>query len=322
MVTGLARTPLEIGAGLFIIGVFAAIYHPVGLALLFDKAERPAATLAQNGVWGNLGVGAAPLIVGFAIDHAGWRSAFLVPGLVCVVLGIGYTVLCRRTIFGSRLARGTQRSAARPRAPQAQLFDASRLRLASAIIFASTAMSSVIFQSTTFALPKDMAERLAGSALSAGTIGAIVFAVFAVGSLGQLLIGRLIEAFGPRRVFMLVAGLQVAAFALMPGLAGGLAVTLAFVFMFAVFGQIPINDYMIGRLATPERRASVYGVRFIVSFAVLGASLPFIAWVHHTYGFDVLYRILAVIAAAIVLAVSLLPERRPGVATVPQSAGE
>ncbi len=47
--------------------------------------------------------------------------------------------------------------------------------------------------------------------------------------------------------------------------------------MLGAFGQIPINDYMIGRMAKSELRASIYGTRYIVSFAVLAAVLPLIA---------------------------------------------
>lgn len=35
--TTFATTPLQIGIGLFVIGVFAAIYHPVGLAIVTQR---------------------------------------------------------------------------------------------------------------------------------------------------------------------------------------------------------------------------------------------------------------------------------------------
>ena len=62
--TGVARTPFEVGLGLFVIGVFAAIYHPVGLALLVERASKTGTGMAIgiNGVWGNLGVASAALI--------------------------------------------------------------------------------------------------------------------------------------------------------------------------------------------------------------------------------------------------------------------
>jgi predicted MFS family arabinose efflux permease len=146
--------------------------------------------------------------------------------------------------------------------------------------------------------------------------------VFAVGSMGQLVVGRLLDNLGPRVVFMTVAAMQVVFFALMPGLTGWAAVAVALAFMLGAFGQIPINDYMIGRMATPERRASIYGVRFVVTFAVLGAALPFISWVHKLYGFDTLFRILSVCAAIVLAAAAMLPSRLPATARPSPAAAE
>ena len=91
--TAFARTPFEIGLGLFVVGVFAAIYHPVGLAIVVEKWKNTGMRIAVNGVWGNLGVASAALITGYFIDHGGWRIAFVVPGVVSILIGIAYTVL-------------------------------------------------------------------------------------------------------------------------------------------------------------------------------------------------------------------------------------
>ena len=91
--TAFARTPLEIGIGLFVVGVFAAIYHPVGLAIVVEKWKNTGMRIAVNGVWGNLGVASAALLTGYFIDHGGWRIAFIVPGIVSILIGIAYTVL-------------------------------------------------------------------------------------------------------------------------------------------------------------------------------------------------------------------------------------
>ncbi|UCD59019.1 MAG: MFS transporter, partial [Candidatus Hydrogenedentota bacterium] len=53
--TALAETPLQIGIGLFAIGISAAIYHPVGLALVVQGRERTGVPLAINGIFGNMG---------------------------------------------------------------------------------------------------------------------------------------------------------------------------------------------------------------------------------------------------------------------------
>jgi MFS family permease len=188
----------------------------------------------------------------------------------------------------------------------------------SAIVFLTTAVSSIVFQSTTFALPKVFDERLGGIAVSATVLGQLAFLVFALASIGQLIVGHFLDRLGPRTVFMAAAGIQVVFFAAMPGLADWAALVCAMAFMLAAFGQIPINDYMIGRLAEGEYRARIYGARYVVSFTALAATLPLIAFVYENWGFDALFRVLAISAAVILAAVALLPRRLP--APQPQAA--
>ena len=121
----------------------------------------------------------------------------------------------------------------------------------------------------------------------------------------------MLDRLGPRPVYMTVAALQLLFFAQMPGLTDLAALAVAIGFMLGTFGQIPINDYMISKMASGPARARVYGVRYVVSFTALAASLPMIAFVHETWGFDTLFRILAGAALVILCAVALLPRRLP-----------
>ncbi|MEX3008430.1 MFS transporter [Hoeflea sp. TYP-13] len=325
IVTGFAQTPLQIGIGLFVIGMFAAIYHPVGLAIVTMKWRNMGMRIAANGVWGNLGVACAALITGFLIDNGGWRLAFMLPGAFSIAMGLAYWSLRHEDI---RVDHKTPP----PAGSEANPPNRSLLMRVSAIVFLTTAVSSIIFQSTTFALPKILDERVQGLAaqLSAWTesianadnsdvataIGSLAFIVFAVASMAQLIVGAMLDRFGPRRVFMVVAAIQLVFFSLMPGLADGLAFAVALGFMLGAFGQIPINDYMIGKMASGPFRARVYGVRYVVSFSVLAVSLPLIAFVYSNWGFDVLFYILATAALVIFAAVAALPKRLP----VPQAA--
>jgi MFS family permease len=262
--------------------------------------------IAVNGVWGNLGVASAALVTGYFIDHGGWRIAFVVPGIVSILIGIGYTVLMWPEIVAPK-ARKKAAGAARvlPADLKALLFRVS------AIVFLTTAVSSIVFQSTTFALPKVFDERLQGIAVSATTLGQLAFLVFAIASVGQLIVGHFLDRVGPRTVFVAAAATQVVFFLLMPGLADWAALVCALAFMLAAFGQIPINDYMIGRLAEGEWRARIYGMRYVVSFTVLAATLPLIAFIYERWGFDVLFNVLAASAAVILAAVLMLPSRLP-----------
>ena len=329
--TAFASTPLQIMILLFFVGVLAAIYHPVGLAMVVEsaKASGTGQAIAINGVWGNLGVGSAALITGFLIDNGGWRSAFIFPGVLSIAIGIAYFLFSRPDMAAEQAAKALKRAtapaaASKPAANSDTAIADRRLRdtliRLTIIIFVTAAISSIIFQSTTFALPKVMEERMRGLAGSATVVGWLAFVVFAIASLAQLVVGRLLDTLGPRTVFMGVAAIQVVFFSAMPGLTDWTALAVALGFMLGAFGQIPINDYMIGRMARSEFRASVYGARYVVSFVALAAALPLIAWVHGTWGFDMLFRILAVAGVAIFATVSLLPRVLPTPDEVPAKA--
>ena len=328
--TAFARTPLQVGIGLFVVGIFAAIYHPVGLAIVTAKWKNTGSRLAFNGVWGNFGVASAALLTGYLIDHGGWRAAFVAPGVVSVILGVIYA----RARWPEIVAPPVSPAVAKATDGSGTVADKATLFKISAIVFVTSAVSSIIFQSTTFALPKIFDERLQGIAVGmvdwlkavgiandtnvATVVGGFAFAVFAIASTAQLLVGRLLDRYGARPIFMTMAAVQIVFFALMPGLHDGFALAAAFGFMFGAFGQIPINDFMIGKMASGPFRARIYGIRYVVSFTVLAATLPLIAFVHAQWGFDTLFRILALTACVILGAVSLLPRRLP--AFVPATA--
>ena len=321
--TSFAQTPLQIGFGLFAIGIFAAIYHPVGLAIVTMKWKNTGMRIATNGVWGNLGVASAALITGYLIDNGGWRLAFILPGIFSITIGIIYLAMRWHSVrTAEKEANSIPNTAKIPSAAYRSLL----IRVAT-IVFLTTAVSSLIFQATTFALPKIFLERLGGLAAElaawfgdssltgqvdvASMIGFLAFIVFSIASLAQLVVGSMLDKFGPRRVFMTAAIVQIIFFAAMPGLTDAIALAVALGFMLGAFGQIPINDYMIGKTASGAYRARIYGVRYVVGFTVLAASLPLIAFVYKNWGFDTLFYILAIAAVVILAAVAILPKELP-----------
>ena len=169
-------------------------------------------------------------------------------------------------------------------------------------------MGGLIFQSTTFTLPEVFDERLKNLASSATQIGWYAFLVFTIAAFAQLVVGYLVDNHSVRTVFAFVAGLQVLLLASMMHLTGIAALVGSVAFMLVVFGQIPINDVLIARVAKPEYRSRVYGVRYIVTFSISASAVPVIAWIHAGWGFSALFALLAVGAAAILAAVLMLPK--------------
>lgn len=310
--TSFAQDPVQMAIGLFVVGMFAAIYHPVGIAMIARGGKSMGLDLAVNGVWGNMGVGCAALLTGFLIDQTGWRTAFWLPGALSVLLGFAYLYNFRDRVplRNAASASVAEASAVSSDATSTAEWRAMLIRV-SLIIFFTTAVSSIIFQGTTFTLPKVFDERLEGIAPSATMVGWLAFIVFAIASFAQIVVGKALDTHGPRTVFAIVAVIQIVFFSIMPGLTDWFALAVALGFMLGAFGQIPINDYMIGKMAKSELRASIYGTRYVISFAVWAIVVPLIAWIHHNWGFDVLFYILAASAVGILGAVLMLPGRLP-----------
>lgn len=312
ILTSMASNPVQMATGLALIGLFAAIYHPVGLAMVVQGRKKTGMPLAINGVFGNMGVACTALLTGFLIDTSGWRSAFIIPGIASMGIGAAYLWFVRsqdRLIdqTGDPDERDTAQSASGSSNKERSDFSSNQLLRVFGIIIFTTAIGGLIFQSTTFALPKVFDERLSDIANTATLVGWYTFIVFSVAAFAQLVVGYLVDHHSIRMVFACVAVLQALFFALMMQLSGILALLVAVAFMLAVFGQIPINDVLIGRMVRSEWRSRAYGIRYVITFSVMATAVPFIAHVHSNWGFSVLFGMLAAAAMCIFIAVLFLP---------------
>ena len=306
MLAALAQTPVQLGGAVFLIGVMGAIYHPVGLALVVQGKVNTGLPLAVNGIFGNLGVAAAPLVTLFLIEYSGWRAAFFIPGAACFAVGVAYTLFLRAGPDPGVV------SAEKRASVDASILNLDRILLfrVFAIIFFTAAIGSFIFQSTTFALPKIFDERLTGFAASGREIGWWSFAVFAIASFAQLIVGYCVDRYSARLVFAIVAASQAVFFGLMLNLEGVQALIVAVCFMLVVFGQIPINDVLVGRVAKSEWRARAFSARYIVTFAVMATTIPALSYIHANWGFTRLFFLMGIGASLIFCAVLFLPNTK------------
>jgi MFS family permease len=297
--TGFAQTPWQIGLGLTLIGVFAAIYHPVGIAMLVAAPTKLGAALGWNGLYGNLGLAAAAIISGALMDFWGWRVAFFVPGVLCVAAGVAFLVLVpdpgpvKKTskTIGLQIDRRTM----------ARIF---------AILLVATACGGVIFNSTTVAMPKVFDERLRALTQTNVGVGALVAFVYTLAAFAQVAMGALIDRFEMRRLMIGVALLQIPLLAVAANLEGWPMLVAALAMMLAIFAQIPLNDAIVGKYVADEYRARVLSVRYVVSLGVAAVAVPLIAVLHRTEGgFRNVFLVLAALAAGMLAASLFFPAK-------------
>jgi MFS family permease len=297
--TGLTRTPLQLTAGLAAMGLFAAIYHPVGTAMLVGHAERVGRAIGINGVWGNLGVAFAAIATGVVTQWFGWRWAFVLPGALALAIGIAFV-----TMVPPEANRGRSTLAGNAWFPRAVIVQAFL------VLMLVTLAGGVVFNAATVALPKMVAERLPQLSGSTLGVGLLVCAVYIVGAMAQLVMGRLVDRHPLKVGFLAVALFQAPLLLVASWASGwGLIVVLA-ALVFALFGQITFNDAMVARYAQAEWRARVYAVRYLLSFGVAATAIPLVAVMHAHGGFAALFEALAIGGALVAFGALAFPYRR------------
>jgi MFS family permease len=306
----IAPSLYALAAALFVLGIFAAIYHPVGTALILENATQRGRTLAFNGVCGNLGVALAAGVTAALAAAFSWRGAFLVPGLVCIAIGIAYFWL---------VPDETRRATARSSSPDVALSTA----VAAAIValFVVVALSAgMVFNTISVALPKIVDERVSNISLVA--IGSLTTAVFLCGGIAQMAVGRLVEHIKPHILFAVLAVMQFtgvvwAAYATGATLLVALAFTMA-----AIYGQITVNDLVIARYTADAWRGRVYAVRYFLTFMTSGVAVALLAVLYGRGGFGLVLGATAIVAFGFLVAAILIALLANGVenAQVPRPA--
>ena len=287
----LAPSLTVLAIALFWLGIFAAIYHPVGTAMVVEHAKDRGRTIAFNGVCGNLGVSLAAGITAALTAAFSWRGAFLVPGLVCIATGIVYFWLG---------PTDQRRAATRSRAP-----DVALSPVIAAIIFALFVLvalsAGLVFNTISVALPKIVDERV-GNGISLVMVGGLTTAVFLCGAVAQLTVGRLVERIPPHLLFAALAVMQFSG-VVWSAYASGTTLLVALAFtMAAIYGQITVNDLLIARYTADAWRGRVYAVRYFITFMISGVAVSMIAVLYGRGGFGLVLGVTAVIAMGFLVA--------------------
>lgn len=266
-------TPVALALALSGIGLFTAIYHPIGTTMLVEAAgDKPGRAIGVNGVYGNIGVALAPVLTAFLANQAGWRAAFLLPGLICV--GLGFLWL---RVPASASA---ERLSTRPFPP----IPAYLVRRAVLVLMLVATVSGLVFNAFTLLLPKLMEERLAGDPTLLPLVGAAAFGATMCGAVTQLTVGRLIDRTTLKRVLLPVSIILVPALLALSVIQGWLVLPLAGAVAASLFGQVTVNETMAARYVSPEMRARVYSVRFFVGFLGAAAAAPVVGALHAQTG--------------------------------------
>lgn len=293
------RPGLAVGLGA--LGLFAAIYHPVGLALLTDGAERTGRALAVNGVFGNLGLAGAAAATGVLAQTWGWQSAFAVPATVSMLLGV--LLLVRAGLHADR--RPSDQVA---RTGSGTVLSRPHQKTVFLVVCVSALLGGLIFNLVSIALPRFLDERLSGGDVDLAWVGLSTGLVFAVAAVAQLPVGELLDRIGARPILTVLLLAQAGLFLGMSQATGWAALVLAMAAVTFLFAEIPITTWLLGRYLAPGIRARAISVEYTLSLGIGAVAAPtFALLLGAGIGFSIQFVGLALVACIVLIAARRLP---------------
>ena len=297
ILAGFAQTVWQLSAAIGLIGVFASIYHPVGIAMLIKSNRRIGFRLGINGVFGNMGVAAAPLIAGILLTMGDWRLCFILPGLFCLIYGFAFITALEEEYQQPTQKKQVKKSGFSP-----------NWKLALAAVFLSTASGGFVFSAMTFVVPRYFEISMVSISSSVAITGLLASLVYACASFTQIAVGWIIDRVEPKwvlfgigigQIFFIFLTSQFTDYALF------FAMLIAMSF---VFGQIPITDTILSRYVPDEWRAKALSLKFMLNLVVGAAVLPICGILLQSgMMMSSLFVILSCIAALVVASGIILP---------------
>ena len=284
------------------VGLFSGIYHPAGLGLISKGIDRMSMALGYNGMAGNAGLAAAPILAGLINYYYGIETAFFF---------LGGCNLCGAFLM---VALPLQE----PEKKKKSIGDSSgRLVMAFAVLCVAMMLGGVAYRCATVVLPSYFEFRNPGLLAYLGSLDwfpasrnvaatALSSLVFSVGMLGQYLGGRVAERFDPRRGY-LVFHLIALPLALLMAFTTDVPLLLVTIcYMFFLLGMQPIENTLVAYLTPDRLRHSAYGTKFILTFGVGSVAVYWVGWIKIQWSLSAVFVAMSVVSLLIVLDILLL----------------
>ena len=166
---------------------------------------------------------------------------------------------------------------------------------------------STTFNAVTVALPKLFAERLADLTSKPGAAGRDRRRVYVFGAMTQYTVGKMIDRYSLKAVSLPLSFLLAPFLYLAATLSNLPLILVSIGIVMGVFGQVTVNDAMVGKYTSDEWRARAYAVRYFIGFTAAGASVGLVAWLHAQGGFVTMLHAFGALCLLVIVAALILP---------------
>ena len=297
---GASQNLMQLGVCLSFIGLFASIYHPVGIAMLMKNRVNLGFRLGLNGVWGNMGVAAAPLITGFLILFGNWRLAFILPGAACLLFGF-WLIYSKYNEERSSVKGEGQRDV--------ETFSQGWERAMFSLVLITVA-GGFTFGALTFLIPRYFEIYLSGISENIAVTGLLAASIYAVASFSQIISGWIIDRSEYKGVLLFIGFGQIV-FIYFAAQTENFTLLLTMLFGMAfVFGQIPIGDAILSAYIPDKYRSQFLSIKFLLNLCIGAMILPLTS-ILLTVGYQLnfLFLLLSIVPVLVIIGAFILPMR-------------
>ena len=305
MLASFSQSTEMLGISLGVLGFFAAIYHPVGIAMLTKRPGKIGLRVGVNGVWGNMGVAAAPVFTGILIAYADWRLGFLLPSIFCICFGLFqlFAFVENEEVNINNIKNKAASTLSSPFSEGWKI-----------VLFAlsiTTLSGGFIFGALTFVIPRLFEVSMVQISTDVAITGLLAGLVYGIASFSQIGTGWLVDKVPPKYVLSAM-GLGQLIFIYIASQSSDY--NLLFIMLAAmifVFGQVPITDVILVKYVQDSWRGRVLSIKFMVNLSAGASVLPITSLLlKNGYNFSFVLQCLSVISIAVIISGLLLPNKK------------
>ncbi len=282
---------------LSLLGLFCSIYHPVGIPWVIHAANRQGRALGVNGIFGGVGIGSGAFIAGTLTELLNWQLAFILPGLVSIIIGLilFYLIIINKISYTNFFINKDKQDHSR-----------NEVILVAIIMLLSMFALGLSFHNTQTALPKVFEIRIGN--ISSFQIGFMIGVIYFISGATTYVGGILADRFNQKAIYLIGIFLQFPCYLGIAYMSGYSLVVLCI--LAAVFNAsiLPTENLLLSKFTPQKYHGVVYGIKFILAFGSGPISVFLISEIYSiTLEFTYLFLINAIMMAIVSVFIIFLP---------------
>ena len=297
---GFSNSKTYLMASLSLLGLFCSIYHPAGISWIVNTSQKTGKALGFNNIFGGVGIGLGALSSGLIIDNLDWHYAFIFPGVLSIIIGLMLTW----HIQNKKISLINIISEKFDDTP-----DENQMIKVAVIMLISITCMAFVYQILQSSLPKTIDLRLSNKMnLNTTDIGILVSVIYIISGLMNYIGGILADKYSEKKIYLIGILGQGLLLLFIFNLSNYALIILSLFIVAFNSSILPAENLLLAKFSPQKHQSLVYGVKFIVSFAIAPLALYLIATSYSvTREFGYLYLSCGVIMLILFMIVLSLP---------------